>query len=306
MIPRLYYLLKPYIPRPIQIAIRRQVFRWKLPKTTGFWPIDEIACNPPPGWKGWPDGKRFALVLTHDVDTLRGHDRCKDLAAVEMERGVRSSFNFVPERYPVSRELRNLLTSSGFEVGVHGLNHDGKYFQSRELFRARAERINRFLKEWQAVGYRSPSMLRRLDWFHDLEILYDASTFDTDPFEAQPEGMATIFPFRVEDSVNRKGYVELPYTLPQDFTVFILMGARDTVLWEKKLAWIAERGGMALMNTHPDYMHFGGARRSTEEYPSRFYSDFLRHIETEYGGSYWHVLPKDLASWFDSVDHEGS
>jgi hypothetical protein len=41
--------------------------------------------------------------------------------------------------------------------------------------------------------------------------------------------------------------------------------------------------------------------RSVDEYPSRFYSDFLRHIESEYRGTYWNVLPKDLASWFEGA-----
>lgn len=48
-----------------------------------------------------------------------------------------------------------------------------------------------------AVGFRSGFMLRQLDWLHDLNVLYDTSTFDTDPFEPQPEGSRTIFPFHV-------------------------------------------------------------------------------------------------------------
>jgi hypothetical protein len=38
-------------------------------------------------------------------------------------------------------------------------------------------------------------MLRNLDWLHDLDVQYDASTFDTDPFEPQPDGRHTMFPF---------------------------------------------------------------------------------------------------------------
>ena len=71
-------------------------------------------------------------------------------------------------------------------------------------------------------------MLRNLDWLHDLDVQYDASTFDTDPFEPQPDGGHTIFPFWVPrpngSSTNHQpctskpssnGYVELPYTLPR-------------------------------------------------------------------------------------------
>jgi hypothetical protein len=52
-----------------------------------IWPIDHGASAPPQGWPGWPDGKRFALVLTHDVDTGKGQERCLDLARLEMELG---------------------------------------------------------------------------------------------------------------------------------------------------------------------------------------------------------------------------
>ena len=61
----------------------------------------------------------------------------------------------------------------------------------------RAIRINHYLREWNAVGFRSAFMLRNLDWLHQLDIEYDLSTFDTDPFEPQPEGRHTIFPFWV-------------------------------------------------------------------------------------------------------------
>ena len=49
-------------------------------------------------------------------------------------------------------------------------------------------RINGYAREWGASGFRSGFMLRNLDWLHDLDVQYDASTFDTDPFEPQPDG----------------------------------------------------------------------------------------------------------------------
>jgi len=96
-------------------------------------------------------------------------------------------------------------------VGVHGLLHDGKLYQSRELFLKRAKRINHYLAQWGAVGFRSPAMHRNLDWIHDLNIEYDASTFDTDPFEPQADGTGTIFPFFVRKGVGEEGYVEFLY-----------------------------------------------------------------------------------------------
>ena len=291
----IYYTLKPFIPRQFQIYLRQQRTKYLRKKCTQIWPINPNSGKPPDGWKGWPNGKKFALVLTHDVDTAKGHEKSRQLMAVEKNLGFRSSFNFVPERYNVSPELRHYLNKNGFEVGVHGLKHDGKLYHSKEIFQRRAIRINQYLKEWESVGFRSPAMHHNLDWLHYLDIEYDASTFDTDPFEPQADGVGTIFPFWVKGDSAQRGYVELPYTLPQDSTIFILMKEKTINIWKQKLEWIVKRGGMALMNTHPDYMNFGGNRLDREEYPAEYYEEFLRYIKDKYEGQYWHVLPRDMA-----------
>ena len=267
-------------------------------KYADIWPIDEKAGNKPEGWQGWPEGKQFALVLTHDVDTAKGQERCYKLAELEERLGFRSSFNFVPERYKVDTELRHYLTGNGFEVGVHGLCHDANYFNLREEFRMRANKINTYLREWEAVGYRSPSMLRNLKWFHDLDIQYDSSTFDTDPFEPQSDGTGTIFPFFVQANGSQKAYMEIPYTLPQDFTLFVLMKERNIDIWKRKLDWIAENGGMALLITHPDYMNCRVGRCGFEEYPMEFYKEFLNYVRGKYEGQYWNPLPKEMARFW--------
>jgi glycosyltransferase involved in cell wall biosynthesis len=295
---RLYYALKPLIPRRVQIVLRRQLVLRKKSLCKDVWPIDEQAGTPPAGWSGWPEGKKFALVLTHDVDTEKGHRNCKHLAELEKEMGFRSSFNFVAKRYDVSPTLRHFLVSEGFEVGLHGLYHDGKYYQSRKIFRERAVEMNNYLAAWGAVGFRSPAMHHNLDWIHELNIDYDASTFDTDPFEPQPDGMGTIFPFFVNDITNRKGYVELPYTLPQDFTLFSLMREKNIDIWKEKVDWIAEKGGMALINVHPDNMNFSASKPGSEDYPAEYYREFLAYIKDKYKGQYWHVLPKEIAAFW--------
>lgn len=298
---KLYYRIKPLIPRGLQILVRRRMVACTRKTCSDIWPIDSAADRQPEHWHGWPEGKRFALVLTHDVDTAKGQEGCPRLLEIERQRGFRSSFNFVPKRYDVSPELRHQLMEAGFEVGVHGLYHDGKYYESRELFNERAVQINRYLRNWEAVGFRSPSMLHNLEWIRDLDIEYDSSTFDTDPFEPQSDGVKTIFPLYLEDTADRHGYVELPYTLPQDFTLFILMQEETIDIWRKKLDWIHEKGGMALINTHPDYMNFTGAKLGREEYPAHFYAQFLDYAATKYGEHYWHALPRDVARFFKAA-----
>ena len=295
---KIYYNLKPLVPRRLQIAIRSWLVLRKRRKCADVWPIDEAAKRKPEGWAGWPGGKRFALVLTHDVDTAKGHANCDKLMQLEMEMGFKSSFNFVAERYPVSAELREQLTANGFEVGVHGLYHDGKYYESREIFMSRALKINRYLKEWNSVGFRSPAMQCNLDWIHDLNIEYDASTFDTDPFEPEPDGVRTIFPFCKNGDTAGNSYIELPYTLPQDFTLFVLMKGKNIDIWKRKLDWIAKNGGMALLITHPDYMNFGGEKTGHEEYPVEYYKKFLEYIKQKYEGQYWQALPREVVSFW--------
>ena len=300
LISRVYYVIKPLIPRGIQIILRRYFVRRKLPKVAGIWPIDPKSAKEPTGWKGWPEGKKFALVLTHDVDSERGLKRCRQLAEMEIESGFRSSFNFLLKKYQVPDDLRHFLQKNGFEVGIHGLYHDGKKFRSRKTFMKRAEVINQYLKEWGAVGFRAPSMHCNLDWISHLNIEYDLSTFDTDPFEPKAWGMGTIFPFFVHKENGPGGFIELPYTLPQDFTLFVILQEDSTRIWEQKLDWVAQNEGMALTNVHPDYMVFDGARYGIDEYPCHLYLEFLSHIKERYENRVYHCLPRELASFYAS------
>jgi hypothetical protein len=300
-----YYHIKPLIPRYVQVQLRRFVVQKKYRQCSRFWPIDEKSGQKPTNWRGWPNNRRFALVLTHDVDTERGQKRCYQLSQIEENLGFRSSFNFVPERYDVSNHLRNYLEKRGFEIGVHGLVHDGKLYASKKIFEKRAKRINEYIDKWDAVGFRSPAMQHNLEWIKQLKIQYDASTFDTDPFEPQPHGVGTIFPFWIEQKLSQNGYVELPYTLPQDFTLFILMKEKTIQIWKTKLEWIAEKGGMALLNVHPDYLNFDG-KKKFDEYPARYYEDFLKHINQKYRDQIWHALPRDIAAFLrqDKTNHQ--
>ena len=247
---------------------------YKRKRYVHIWPIDPRAATAPAGWRGWPDHKKFALVISHDVDSQEGHDKCYQLMEIEERLGFRSSFNIVPEKYQVSLSLIEDLKNRGFEVGVHGLNHDGKLFFSRKVFDYRSKRINHYLQKWGSTGFTSPSMLCNLDWMHGLKMTHSTSTYDTDPFEPQQNPVRTIFPFWVPNTSIKKrpsGFVELPYTLPQDFTLFILMKEQTVRIWKKKLDWIVRNGGMALFNSHPDYMNFKWQKNGPEEYSVKYY-----------------------------------
>lgn len=332
-----YYLLKPYLPVGFRMALRKIVAKWKRRKCKAIWPINDAAARPPRGWMGWPEGKTFAVVLTHDVEGPKGLARCRQLAELEMSLGFRSSFNFIPEgSYSVPTELRNWLTDNHFEVGVHDLKHDGKLYSSRAHFERNATRINHYLALWNAVGFRSGFMHHHQEWLHALNVTYDTSTFDTDPFEPQPDGVGTIFPFWVpapnaqgqgyrgtrflvenleapvaarrplsEETAtlpvfpksSQAGFVELPYTLPQDSTLFMLFRESTNEIWRRKLDWIAKNGGMALINVHPDYLDLISPKTNPPRTVADHYATWLRYIVESYSNQFWHALPREAAEF---------
>ena len=323
---RLYYLLRPILPRSVRAIARRCYREIQQSAFPLGWPIEDryvrflnlvlghVRNSTPahgPSVSGpsdaaseisyrnfWPDDARFAFVLTHDVERAEGQRFVHKLADLDERYGFRSSFNFVAEEYRVDQRLLAELRERGFEVGVHGLKHDSTLFSSRTEFRRGAARINHYLREWDAVGFRSPATLRIPRWMQELEIEYDSSFFDTDPFEGMPGGTMSIWPF----FCGR--FVELPYTLAQDHTLLVVLGERTPRLWLDKVDFIARWGGMALVNVHPDYMRD----------PTRFavYEEFLRQMadrmkwrEGRREGeaaldvpSCWHALPRDVARWW--------
>jgi hypothetical protein len=234
----------------------------------------------------WPDNATFAFVLTHDIETADGLRQIMQIADMEQELGFRSSWNFVPYKYAIDRGLFRELADRGFEIGVHGYNHDGKLFTSRAMFNRRVPAINEALRTWGAVGFRAPMVHRNLRWMQSLDIQYDASCFDADPYQAMPGGVGSIWPF----VAGR--FVELPYTLPQDHTLLVARNEQDGKIWHQKLAYLARLNGMALVITHPDYL----------DSPRRLeiYRRLLRRAREMAG--MWHALPREIAAWWHLRD----
>lgn len=295
---RLYYQVKPLLPRQLGILLRHRYRRQQEMAFPLGWPIEDryvrfqfdcvakVLCNRGLDYgvhvNFWPDGHRFALVLTHDVENAQGAAFVPAVADLEERLGFRSSFNFVPERYPVDQALLSALRQRGFEIGVHGLKHDGRLFSSRHVFTRRAAKINEYLRAWTAVGFRAPYTHRNPEWMQALAIEYDLSFFDTDPYEPMPGGTMSIWPFLLGS------FVELPYTLVQDHTLMVILGARTPRTWLDKVDFIKRWRGMALVNVHPDYLR--------EPEHLAIYEAFLRAMTEK--DSYWHALPRDVAHWW--------
>ena len=295
---RLYYLLKPVLPRWSTRLLRRAGGRATGSSPALGWPIEaryaefqwEVAKallrrtgkRALPFINFWPHGHRYAFVLTHDVETAAGQDQVAALAELDASYGFRSSFNFVPERYAVDRNLLAQLRSSGFEIGVHGLKHDGKLFSSYREFMRRAQSINRHLNDFGAVGFRAPLTHRNPTWMQALEIDYDLSFFDSDPYEPIPGGTMSLWPFEIGR------FVELPYTLVQDYTLTEVLRETTPRLWLEKTDFIASYGGLVLVNTHPDYLK-NPITRSV-------YIEFLAAMRSR--ADFWQALPMEIANWW--------
>ena len=165
---------------------------------------------------------------------------------------------------------------------VHGLCHDGYDLGSVEKIRERLPEMHAWAKRWHAVGFRSPSTHRRWEWMPMLGFDYDMSYSDTAPFEPQPGGCCSWFPFFIGS------LVEIPITLPQDHTMFVVLDEADGTMWHDKSEVIRERGGMVHMLTHPDYL----------DEPARLdaYREFLQRHRDD--ATAWKALPRDVSDWW--------
>ncbi len=290
---RVYYQVRSLLPLPVRQFLQRQRRvgpspRWCFPDACMGDLAEQIAADGDgvTTIHPWPDDAEFAFVLTHDVETAEGLRRARQIADLEEELGFRSSWNIVPYKYPVDRGLLRDLRARGFEIGVHGYNHDGRLFTSRAVFDRRLPAIQAALESFGAVGFRAPMVHRNLAWLQSLDIEYDASCFDADPFQAMPGGVGGVWPF----IAGR--FVELPYTLPQDHTLFIALGERDGRIWHRKLRYLAQLRGMALPITHPDYLD--------NEHRLDAYRRLLTKAREMPG--MWHALPREVAAWWRQRD----
>jgi peptidoglycan/xylan/chitin deacetylase (PgdA/CDA1 family) len=305
---RTYYALKSLIPRRLQILLRRRRAR-SVQSSFPLWPIEEKLENLkrnifkssmrtsdeiPFIWF-WPHGKNFAFVITHDVETQKGFGKIERVCEIERKYGLRSSWNFVPERYFVDSRLLESLVNDGFEIGIHGLKHDGKLFNSRRLLDERMKEIKKYAIDLDAVGFRSPATHRNPDWMMNLPFEYDSSFPDTDPYEPQPGGCLSVFPFFIGN------LVELPITLAQDHTLFEILGYQDISIWKQKIDWIEKMNGLALVIIHPDYIRAGRGRGEEGRYPIEYYEQLLQYVKSRC--NYWHVLPRNVARWWRRRDN---
>jgi len=225
--------------------------------------------------------------MTHDVETTLGRDFSKQVMDIDDQFGIKASFQIVPEkRYTVPESYLESIRQRGFEVNVQGLDHDGDLFQDRTTFLESAKKINQYAAQYQALGFRSPILYRKTDWFRDLHFAYDMSVPNVARLEAQRGGCCTIMPYTLPG-----GMTEIPVTVTEDYTLFHVLKDYSTSLWKKQLNIIVEGHGVMNIIVHPDYITGGRAQDLFKELMQDL-------VELRSKRNIWIPLPKDVDCWW--------
>ena len=240
-------------------------------------PIDDLADRLDPTIEEkrefWQ--KDFGVIVTHDVDTREGYEYgLPKFIEMEKEEDIVSTINIVPNSpaYKLDPDLVTNLVSDGFDIGMHGLHHDGKFaFLSEEEQRGRIFEAAKRAKELNlsSIGYRAPWLHRTkkmVRYLTEAGFDWDSTFPDTD--DSTPgyadTGSRTVFPFyplyRDGETWKQSPMLEIPVSMPQDWSLlYYYKLSEESILrvWKKKMEFIKSQGGLAVFIIHPDQEDFG-------------------------------------------------
>jgi peptidoglycan/xylan/chitin deacetylase (PgdA/CDA1 family) len=297
-----YYRIKSLIPESVRHRLNSAAVKMRAKREFPRWPCESALIDYWRDWLRitlhtmkmsdawhigfWPNGMKSCIVLTHDVEGPLGMSRMERMADLEEQYNFRSSWNLPLAQYEIDWKLIDRLRQRGFEFGAHGLSHDGRLFRSESDFSELAPLLQERARAHDMNGFRAPSTLRRAEWITRLSFDFDCSFSDSDPYEPQPGGTCSVFPFFLSH------LVELPYTMPQDHTLIHLLHRSPIQTWAMKAKWIEALGGMILTLVHPDYC---GTGPYLDEYETllKQLNDFQ---------STWRALPSEVSAWWRRRD----
>lgn len=238
----------------------------------------------------WPNNKKFAVALTHDVDTLEGFKSINQFMEIEKRYNMRSTWYIVSNYYPLAKSTLNNLKEQGHEIGWHGYNHDNKIaYLKKESIKKRIKKSMLFFKQNNVKGFRSPSLLTTPILEKEISkiLLYDSSTVDTDPFLADnpSRGCCSVFPF------HKNNQLIIPITVPMDASLICAGFSSEEIynLWIKKIDWIKSIGGVAVITTHTEKHYSANKQMLT------IYEKLLKHLSKE---DAWIVTMAEIAEWW--------
>ena len=311
-----YYYVRPLMP----VAVRKHLQRVRLKGwdriSFPHWPVDRTVNDLfelmmvlsltsqkveriPFVWF-WPDGAPSSAIMTHDVETAQGRELCRTLMDIDDAHGIKACFEVIPEqRYEVPPAFLDSITSRGFEIAVHDLNHDGRLYKNREYFAERVAKINAYGRKWGTEGFRAAVLYRRQEWFQDLQFAYDMSVPNVAHLDPQHGGCCTVMPYFIGN------LLEIPVTATQDYTLFHILQDYTTDLWKTQIDLIMEKHGLLSFIAHPDYATTGRERKVYEALLS-----YLADLRQKRG--VWIATPGAVNKWWRQragmrivEDHQG-
>jgi len=208
--------------------------------------------------KKW-NGKKYAFILTHDVDTREGLRRAKMLKKIEHKYDVPSAWYVPSKRYKLDADAIRELANHG-EVGAHDTKHDGKLNRlSRNALVERLREAKQILENIigeKVEGFRAPLLqhnVKIIQALRDARYSYDTSIPTWEPKHPNTmnsHGIGTVYPLTLE------GVTEISVTLPQDQQLLHVLDLSPKEViseWMKMIDVIKEISGLCTVLVHPDY-----------------------------------------------------
>jgi hypothetical protein len=311
-----YYGIRPVLPIAFRKHLQRLSLRGWDREPFPRWPVDRTVDNLmgrlmalslkakrvqriPFIWF-WPEGRSSCVIMTHDVESSAGLDFCWSLMNINDAFSIKSSFQVVPEgRYTIPRKIIEQIWHRGFELNIHDFNHDGNLYRERSEFLRRAVRINKYARQYGAMGFRSGVLYRNLDWYDAFTFSYDMSVPNVAHLDPQPGGCCTVMPYFIGE------ILELPVTTTQDYSLFYILGDHSIELWKQQIQQVMESHGLVSFIVHPDYIIEKSAQKTYQNL-----LEYLSRLRSE--SNAWITLPAEVNAWWRQrskmrlVQREGS
>ena len=186
---------------------------------------------------------------------------------IEEHVGAVSTNFIVPCRWPVDTALVLEVKARGHEIGVHGYDHGNRTPFCGDAEREKRLRTGRaFGDQYEAAGYRAPSLLRTMALLLALEkhYCYDSSIPTSGgAFPVPNNGCASARPWRLGN------IWEIPLTMPRDGSLRFLGYSPTQIgnMWRTVAETIAMSGGIVSLLTHCE-AGFSGNRPMLSTYRS--------------------------------------
>lgn len=207
--------------------------------------MKELGAQP-----GEPRRERFRVLLTHDLDWPECYRFLPRLMELEERHGVRSTLFFLMNwGYRPEKSVLLEAADRGFEVALHGLEHDiALAYRSPNRIRDALRRAMELLP-LPVKGFRSPALSASAALFSVLEELGFAYDSSLPVFPVYPWAAQTVFPFTLPGG----RLMEFPLAL-QDSYLFrdLRMDGQEALRWTLDLlGQFREWGGTFVFNGHP-------------------------------------------------------